>query len=174
MTIIIEDGTGVATAESYLSVADADSYHAARGHLDWDALDTEDKEIYLRQATDYLTQAYRLRWKGYRTHSTQALDWPRANVQLPDVSFTYAGYGAYVPFNQVPTEVQRACAELALKAVDGPLAPDIERSVSREVVGPIDITYDPAAPLVTRFRAIDLLLAPLLAGSSNTLQLVRT
>ena len=39
MTIIIEDGAGLPTAESYVSVAFADAYFAARMTGSWDSLD---------------------------------------------------------------------------------------------------------------------------------------
>ena len=35
MAIVTEDGTGKADAESYISVADASTYHAARGNTEW-------------------------------------------------------------------------------------------------------------------------------------------
>lgn len=33
MPLIVEDGTGLPDAEAYISVADADAYHDARGNL---------------------------------------------------------------------------------------------------------------------------------------------
>ena len=35
MALIVEDGSGVAGADSYLSVADADGHHADRGNAGW-------------------------------------------------------------------------------------------------------------------------------------------
>ncbi len=35
MALIVEDGTGLSTAESYISVADATTYHTARGNSSW-------------------------------------------------------------------------------------------------------------------------------------------
>ena len=35
MSIIVEDGTGLATAETYISVVDATTYHTARGNSTW-------------------------------------------------------------------------------------------------------------------------------------------
>jgi len=35
MSLIVEDGTGKSTSESYISVADASTYHAARGNTLW-------------------------------------------------------------------------------------------------------------------------------------------
>ena len=52
MSLVVEDGTGKADAESYISVADADTYHSNRGNTDWAALTTTEKEQLLRGATD--------------------------------------------------------------------------------------------------------------------------
>lgn len=38
MALITEDGTGLSTAESYISVADAGIYHTARGNASWNYL----------------------------------------------------------------------------------------------------------------------------------------
>ena len=35
MSLVTEDGTGLPTAESYISVADATTYHTARGNAVW-------------------------------------------------------------------------------------------------------------------------------------------
>ncbi len=84
MSIIVEDGTGLATAESYISVADASTYFTARGNTTWDALDegeaTAAREAALRLATDYMTAVYRDRWEGVRYTEGQALCWPRSGV----------------------------------------------------------------------------------------------
>jgi len=38
MALVTEDGTGLSTAESYISVADATTYHTARGNSSWNYL----------------------------------------------------------------------------------------------------------------------------------------
>lgn len=55
MALIVEDGTGLADAESYLSVADADTYHADRNNEAWQDYSTAEKEAALRKATQYIT-----------------------------------------------------------------------------------------------------------------------
>ena len=67
MAIVVEDGTGKSTAESYISVADASTYHTARGNTAWAALTTDAlREAALRKATDFMRQVYRSRWQGYK------------------------------------------------------------------------------------------------------------
>lgn len=161
MTLIVEDGTGLATAESYCSTAEADAYHTARGReAAWSDLDDEVKEQLLRQAADFMRQLYRQRWKGMRASQRQALDWPRYQVELEDVGF--GGYHAYVLPTVVPDEVKNACAELALRAKSGELAPDVKRQVAEKTIGPITTVYTTGAPAYTQYRAIDLMLAPYL------------
>jgi hypothetical protein len=171
MSLITEDGTGRADAEAFASVADADAYHASRANARWALLFTEEKESALRNATDYIEQMYRLKWKGCRASLAQALDWPRLNVQLEDVG--YGRIAAYVPSNTVPKEVVQATCSMALRAVAGELAPDLQRQVVAKTVGPIRTEYAQGAPEYVRYRAIDLLLKPLLASGGMGLRMER-
>lgn len=172
MALIVEDGTGLATAESYASVAYADTYHSDRGNTSWATLTTGVKEQSLRKATDFMEQVYRPRWAGVRVTSTQALSWPR--YEVPKIDAPGGGaWPAYYPYNAVPTEVKNACAELALKAAAGELAPDLDRPTTSETVGPISVTYAVGTRETVKYRAIDNLLAPLLAGDAMSLKVVR-
>ena len=174
-TLVVETGAVVASADSYLSITDADTYHAARANTAWAALAASAKEAALRKATDYMLQMYRARWKGVRYSATQTLDWPRAYVYTdPALTGAIGEFPYLVTSNIVPTEVKNACAELALKAATADLAPDLERAKLSTTVGPIAVTYDRATPQYTRYRAIDATLAPYLGGSSVNIQLLRT
>lgn len=172
MALIVEDGTGLANAESYASSAQADAYHLARGNAAWAAV--ADKEGALRRATDYMGQNYRLRWKSYRATGAQRLDWPRAWVEITDAPQGYGSIGAYYPANAVPEEVRNACMELALLASAQDLNPTLQRSTKQETVGPISVLYDENSPEYLRFRRVDMMLAPLLGGGGASRKLVRT
>jgi hypothetical protein len=170
--LIIETGAGLANAESYISVADATAYHANRGNTSWAALASDTvREQLLRQATEYMVGQYRDNWKGQRTSIVQALDWPRYNVQLPDVGI--GRYIAYVQSNIVPIEVANACAVLALQAISGPLAPNLERTIKQDTVGPITTIYEGGAPERPRYTAVDNMLKAFLAGYGTSGKLVR-
>jgi hypothetical protein len=162
MAIVIEDGTGLADAEAYISVADADTYFAARGNAAWAALTEPQKEQALRLGTDYMGQAYGQRWCGTRTTTTQALDWPRTGA---------CGIAADV----VPVAVKRANAELAVRASAGVLLSDQGAQVKQEVVGPISVTYADGARQDTRYAAVDSALASagLLCRGGGQIPLVR-
>lgn len=175
MPLIVEDGTGKPDAEAYISAADATAYHAARGNAAWAALASDTiREQLLRKATDYMTQAYRLRWASFRTTVVQALDWPRAWVPLPDAPYGYGRSMAYVPQNVVPNEVKQACAELALLSAGGDLNAPLERATLSEKVGEIQVTYAPNSPEYKRYRHVGMLLSPYLTGSAASVSLVRS
>jgi hypothetical protein len=173
MALIVEDGTGMATAESYTSVAEADLYFSNRANTAWAALGTPAKEASLRKATDYMGQVYRLRWKGVRVNGVQALDWPRGFVERDDYKYqgvngaSMIGGYFYFPSDEVPKEVKNACAELALKASSEELAPDLGQGIIREKIGPLETEYDKNSPQYTRYRAIDNLLATFLISTNN-------
>jgi len=179
MAIIVENGTGLANAESYASVAAADTYHANRGNTLWATMSVGEKEAALRRATDYMRQAYRLRWKGARLNETQALDWPRNFVEREDfqAALTYGGqgYGGYHYYasDAVPSEVADACCLAAFKAASGDLAPDIEPLAIREKVGPIEVERAAGSARVVRYQALDNILAPLLKRGGGTLMVTR-
>lgn len=195
MTLLVEDGTGVDGAESYISVADADAYFSARGNAAWAALDTGAKEAALRNACDYMGAQYGQRWVGDRATATQSLDWPRANVpdkNAPkgDTSAVVFGpaYGYYagvsgllapvtpmLPSNVVPQAVSRANAELAVRASAGDLMADQGAQVTRETVGPVTVDYLPGGRQSVRYAFVDGLLGPfLLDGSPGSVAVVRT
>lgn len=179
MALIVEDGTGKADAESYISVTDADTYFSNRGNATWAALTNTVKEQLLRKGTDYMVQVYRLRWKGTRVSATQALDFPRNFMEREDYEassingYQMLGGNYYYPSDDVPIEIAHACAELAYKANSGDLSPDLSRSTIREKVDVIEVEYDKSQPQYVRYRAIDNMVAPYLAeGSSGSIRRV--
>lgn len=158
MPIIVEDGTGLADAEAYISVADADTYFAARGSAIWAALTTEQKEQALRAGSDYMAAVYGARWKGYRVTETQALDWPREDV---------VANGFDIDNDVVPAAVARANAELAVRASAGELLADQGAQVKSEQVGPIAVTYQDGARQATRYAIVEGMLAAFMRGAGQ-------
>jgi len=164
MPLITETGAGLADAESYCAVSFADQYHAERGNTAWDGLESTQKEANLRVATEYMLTTYREKWKGTRTTSTQALDWPRVEVVVD--KFELAG-------DVVPAEVRKACAILALKAIKGELDPDPTPAVKRTKVDVLEKEYFEPSAKARPHKAVDDLLQPFLAGMSMNVRLVR-
>lgn len=171
MALIVEDGTGKVDAESFASVAEADTYHLNRGNAAWAALPSATvKEQCLRRATDYMQQMYRERWEGWRKTVAQALEWPRSGA-ISDANYPYP---IYVADNIVPPQVKNACVELALKANSGALVADLDRAKSHVKVGEIEVTYDPQSTETKRYPTVEAYLMPLLRGNGNSVRLVRT
>lgn len=80
MAIIKEDGTGLANANSYADVADADTYFADKNELGWGG-DTAFKEFNLINATTAIDALYGPRYISYlRDEVTQSLLWPREQI----------------------------------------------------------------------------------------------
>lgn len=164
MALEVEDGTGKANAESYISVAAADTRHTAFGNTAWTGADSV-KEAALRKATAYMLQAFRDRWAGSRRLTTQALDWPRVDVLVDKYTL--------VDHESVPGDIANACADLALKSLSETLNADLERAVIRERVGPLETEYSPYSPQSKRYPAIDAMLVPYLVGGGASVRLMR-
>jgi hypothetical protein len=162
MALVVEDGTGLVAANAYTSEADADTYmddyHSAADVVLWDA---GDKVIAIQDATLYMVQKYGVRWKGYRTNETQALDWPRSDVQ------DYDGY--ILNSDEMPAKLKQACSELAYLSVTETAGLWANQAtpgtITRKKVkaGPVeqDITYSGASQ-TKRFPRVASLLAPYL------------
>jgi hypothetical protein len=164
LALVTEDGTGLSNAESYISVADADTRLGNLGQTNWATLQIAEKEAALRRSTAFIEQALRERWTGYRLHKTQALSWPRWYVVVD---------GYPVDPNTVPADVANACADLAMKAAAGDLNADLTPRVITKKVGPIETQYDRYSPQSVRYRALEMALSPYLKGSSSNAMLVR-
>lgn len=109
MALEVEDGTGKSNAESYESVSNADTYHAARGRADWAGLAEAVKEQALRRATDYIDMRFGPRFRGDRLSAEQALQWPRLSA-YDNSGLSYSGTRV------IPPQLTRACSEYALVA----------------------------------------------------------
>lgn len=164
MALVVEDGTGLATAESYISVANADARATAFGNTAWTGTDAA-KEAALRRATAYLEQQYRNRWKGTRLMRAQALSWPRYGAIVD---------GWDIPSTEVPTDVANACADLAVRALTATLTADETRAVVREKVGPIEVEYGAYSSQATRYVSVDQALSPYMAWGSGNRRLCRS
>jgi hypothetical protein len=171
MALIVEDGSIVDGAESYVTVSEADTYLAARGVAAWAALSPEQKEINLRLATDYLQANYAQRWKGYLVDDLQPLDWPRQMVEVANAGVVVP---IYYGLDEIPEDLKRAQILLGSYAMVGDLlTPTLTRAVVSETVGDLSVTYDNATPQVKRYPMVAALLGKFLRGSSNMVRIER-
>lgn len=143
MGLTVETGQGLADADAYLSVEEADAYHAAHSASStWSGAITANKEKAIRLATQFLDIRYGARWCGTRASVDQALDWPRASASDSD--------GNLLGSTVIPRAVKHAAAEAALRCISSDLMADQSNpsGVKREttVVGPIETTVEYAMP----------------------------
>lgn len=141
MALIVEDGTGLDNAESYISVADADTYFSTmRGNAseyasDWLSDDTTDaiKEACLRWATRLVDKL--VVWDGSKSTTTQKLRWPRSYV-LDDE-------GDPIPGDTIPDDLKWSVAEQARALlVDATRVDDQEVGLSSLEVATIKLVFD--------------------------------
>jgi hypothetical protein len=102
---------GSTTANSYTSVDFADLYLSTErlGGGDWQEVNPTQKEAALIQATRFLEQ---MRFLGYKSDSAQALKFPRTGIYDED--------GDQYDVDTVPSDIQRATAELAFALTQNP------------------------------------------------------
>lgn len=136
----VETGLGSATANSYVTVAEADQYfldHAPPAA--WTAAVQATKEQALRIASQYLDTMYNARWLGFRTNRTQNLCWPRSAV----VDLEGFGYDT----RTIPQRVKDACCEAARRQISGTvLLPD---QVNPGTITSTDVQVGPLKKSVT-------------------------
>ncbi len=104
VTLTKEDGTQVTGANTYLTLAEAETFFESYFFKTvWDDASDSDKNIALVNAARILDDQFT--WNGQRSNpDTQAMQWPRAKVTEGDRN---------VATNEIPEEIQRAQAILA-------------------------------------------------------------
>lgn len=104
-TFLVEDGTGLSAATSYVAVATADDYFLIDSNYSatWTALTGTQKQYLLSWASRILDQ--KVIWRGAKAVDTSALRWPRQGVYDRD--------GNLIDDDVVPLQVQQATLEMA-------------------------------------------------------------
>lgn len=155
MPLIVEDGAGLADAESLVSLEEADSYHLEHGNEAWSGLSTALKERRLRYSALYLSSMWQFAGKPLKAQ--QGLAFPRTPAGLP-------------------ARVKTAQMELAL--VD-----DLAESLARVERGMVtrkqteSLVTDYAQPIINRtaaarFPLVNAMLKPYLAAAGH-IKLIR-
>lgn len=158
MTIIVEDGTGITNANSYVTEAELSAFASARA-VTLSADYTTEQLLIL--AMDYIES---LKYKGYKVLSTQALQWPRTQVYID---------AYYNDDDNIPDELKNGLMQVAI-AIDSGNNPqqNIPRKTIREKVGELEVQYAPGSVSVVTDKKIMSFLYKLLAnggaGSANT------
>ena len=132
---------GGASANSYVTVAEADAYFATSfGRTAWVSALPANKEIVLIESTRLLDLL--VSWKGYVKSDTQALRWPRTYV--PNIDGRYNGVGtieSYISDSIVPKDIKNAVFELAYSLLSNGGFQASENELSKVKVGPVSIDF---------------------------------
>lgn len=132
MTLIIEDGSIVTGANSYITVAEYNTWADARfgaGRATAPADDTAAEQLILRAMDYFETKAF----KGIKSQESQPLQWPRDGVIVDNY---------YVDSDEIPKEVKFSIYELAYAEESGNGQFNVvDRKVTREKVDVIEIEY---------------------------------
>ena len=154
MALTVEDGTGLSSADAYVSVADATTYHANLGNTAWASAAESAQEIALRRAAQYIDA--RFRYRGWRLTTTQALEWPRSYYEPDGRTESW-----------IPKNLKEAVCEAALRALSDTLYEDVSTDrVTEETVGPITVKYAGKGGQ-TRMPVVDALLARYAIGGGG-------
>jgi hypothetical protein len=162
MALAVEDGTGLATAESYLAVADFKTMAGAVG-FSVEGYADDEIEAALRRASSYIDNRYGGRWPGFAMQGrVQALSWPR--TQAADRG------GNAIGTDEIPREVKSAVMQACRRELAQPdsLTPDkISQRTLSESIGPISVRYQDQGDQRPLIVIIEEILAPLLARPAN-------
>jgi len=148
-----------ATANSFITLADADTY--ANGMADdteWDAATTDAKNRALKSATDRLEQET---YRGAITDQDQRLSWPRVG--------TYDRNGLLFDQDTIPRPIEEATVELANAIIKGEYEVSdtgLEGFVNVKI-GPLDVTPNHGKIATTLPKTVLRLLEPVRYGASG-------
>lgn len=158
MALIVEDGSGLPDADSYVEVSYIDTYAAAYGKTGWAALTEPDKEIKARQATQFADNMYLNEFNPLKTDQRLAV--PATNMKIRGN-----------PVTGVPVQLKDAIAELAVIAITTSLV-DVQtarNAVQRTVkVGDVSKSETFANDGYRKvFHPVEMLLRPILGNTTK-------
>jgi len=134
MAIILIETAASATANTYCSLAEAETYMESKFHKTaWTAATDSQKDIVLAEATRLLDQHYS--FVGFKYTELQALRWPRTEVLTPD------GYD--VAWTTIPQFLKDATAELALYILSSDVTAESDTKGIKEMkAGSLELVLD--------------------------------
>lgn len=114
VTLVLEDGTGIASANAYLNATEADAILELNptAYAIWSALDAADMDAYLVWASKWIDNY--VTWKGYKAVATSGLRWPRCGVYDRD--------GIIIAETVIPQQLKEAVAQIAVWLVNNEVA----------------------------------------------------
>ena len=134
MALTIVATAGAVDANSYCTLAEAETYFEGRLHkTDWEDASTGDKNSALAWATSILDET--MNWYGFSMSETQALRWPRTGLASVD--------GWTVSSTTIPKFLKNATAEFAMHLIAEDRMADSDTMGFKQIaVSSIQITTD--------------------------------
>lgn len=142
MAVTIDATVGGSAANSYCTLAEADTYHEERLHVtDWSGATDANKNSALVWATRILD--YQLEWDGWPASTTQARCWPRSGLLDKN--------GNAIANTVIPDEIKWAEAELARWLIKSDRTADQSSDGILSIkAAPVEIAFNPNDPPVRR------------------------
>ena len=134
LKVIVEDGSGVAGANSYRTTAQIDDWIETNPHdTTWINLSDEEKDGYAVMACRVMNE--QMNWDGWIINANQALDLPRSGMVDKN--------GNAVENNEIPLAVQNAQCEFARLLAIADRTADNDMAGFKEIgVGSIKLVAD--------------------------------
>tara|TARA_R110000796_G_scaffold64465_2_gene149422 strand:+ start:21027 stop:21518 length:492 start_codon:yes stop_codon:yes gene_type:complete len=161
MALIVENGTIVSGANTYVSDAEYVTYAAERGYTI--GAFGGAREIELIKAMDFL-ESYRDRFKGSKVTKSQPLQWPRVSVFIDTFQENS---------NELPEELKKAQMELAYQSITLNLAPSgAFQNVQSQGLGALSVSYyNGGSYQSVQLKSVDLYLRVLLKNMNRNVAL---
>jgi len=164
MALIVEDGTIVASANSYVTLAEAVAYATDHGLAFSPSPDVGNVAALIR-ATSAIDGKYGFSFPGYRKGGrTQSLHWPR------DAAYDAGGW--LIPNTEIPVELKAAVIEAAVRELANPgsMMPDLARggAIQSMSAGSVSISYAANAEARTTYTKIDGIISNILGGMGGS------
>lgn len=120
--LVVEDGSCVSSANSYVSVEEVDLYNKNRNRTAWTELTENEKAALILTATTFVDGMFN--WKGRRKFAEQELKFPRVNIKDED-GFDVLG---------IPKRLKEAICEAAFLNLENELfeTVDINGNIKRK------------------------------------------
>lgn len=168
--LVVEDGTVVTGANSWVDMAFMDQYCSDMGYTTWGTIESPDSRRIsaVIRGCRYVVRRYSEEWPGSKVGGrAQTLPWPRDDAYDVD--------GELIESTEIPTEVKQAQCEAALREYVNPgsLTPDYisAQRVVREKVGDLEVQYADdfsTGAMVPVISTIDDILTPIFGRKSST------
>ena len=158
MALIIEDGSKVSGANSYVTDAEYVAYAAARGKTIGSTQAAREQQLIL--SMDYI-EGHRAQFKGSKVASTQALQWPREGVYIDGFELS----SAFIPQELKNAQMEAGILEQTMALL---ISETVDSNVQSEKLGSLQISYfQQSGKKEVRTDTVDVYLDPLLDGSGS-------